>query len=76
MVLENGGRIFAVGELYGPMVCEHCDGDVMCRAEAWSFLLTDEENKLLPEESGPKAVTFIFAEGLGVALCDKHLPTK
>jgi hypothetical protein len=61
-----GLRRFTVGELWGPFPCE-VDG---CREkECFTILLTDEENKSLPMQSGPEAVAYIFKHNLGKAEC-------
>lgn len=61
-------RVFTVGDLWGPLSCEHPG----CKKETHTLLLTDEENRSLPEQTGPKAVQHIFENKLGVATCDNH----
>lgn len=63
-------RDFTVSELWGPFACEHPG---CTEQEAWTIRLTDEENASLPQQYGPEAVTYIFQNRLGVALCEKHL---
>ena len=61
-----------MGELHGGsegMKCEHKSG---CDNRSWTVFLTDEENKLLPEQSGPEAALFINQQKLGVVLCREH----
>ena len=65
-------RIFSVSELWGPYRCEHEHDGKKCGAETFDIVLTDEENGLLPEETGPKAITFILQNRLGRALCEVH----
>lgn len=77
MILPDGSRIFSVGELWGPMKCDVTKKNGRrCGRESWSLLLTRQENESLPVESGPDAVTFIFRNNLGVALCEEHLPKE
>ena len=63
-------RVFSVGELWGPLSCEM---DGCPEKDAYNILLTDQENAMLPEESGPTAIAYIFSARLGYVLCDKHL---
>lgn len=65
-------REFVCGELWGPFRCE------IKRCHKWThtIVLSDKENKLLPEQSGPKAVSFIFDEKLGIAKCEHCLRKK
>ena len=72
----DGRRIFTVSELYGPLPCEHKEGDVKCEKEAFAILLSAEENASLPEDSGPVAVRHILRKGVGIVLCEEHLPTE
>ncbi len=77
MTFPDGRRIFSVSELWGPMRCDLIKKDgKKCKRECWSILLSRAENESLPTESGPDAVAFIFLNNLGVALCERHLPTK
>ena len=61
-------RYFTISELWGPVQCEHPG----CTKDTFTIRLTDEENKRLPEQSGPRAIRFIFDNGLGKGVCDKH----
>jgi len=62
-------RYFTVSELWGPFPCEFPG----CPEKAvFTIRLTDEENARLPEQCGPEAVRFIFANKLGTAVCDSH----
>jgi hypothetical protein len=67
MNLDDGRRLFTVSELWGPLHCKQC------RREAWTIVLSPEDNASLPEQSGPQAVVFIFTNGLGTVFCDEHL---
>ena len=64
-------RIFTVDELWGPYDCEIKGPN--CEGEAWALILTDEENKSLPEQSGPAAVKHILDHRLGKVACDTCL---
>jgi secreted PhoX family phosphatase len=56
-------RYFTVSEAFGPF--KKC----ACGNESWGTLLTDEENKRLPVESGSEAVLFIMRHRLGEDMC-------
>lgn len=62
-------RIFTFGELWGPFPCEQA----LCKKDAFAVVLSDEENRSLPEDSGPKAAAFILRKGIGKATCDECL---
>lgn len=62
-----GKRIFTFSELFGQFPCE-MDG---CDNQASTVVLTEEENKSLPEEYGPKAARFILEKPLGRMVCDE-----
>jgi hypothetical protein len=61
-------RVFTVNEVWGPFPCDHPG----CKRDAFTLLLTDEEDQSLPEKTGPEAVRFIFKNKLGVATCEEH----
>ncbi len=61
-------RQFVVSELWGPLTCEVCH-----KNEAYTIVLSNEENKTLPEKYGPIAVRFIFDKKLGVVKCNQCL---
>lgn len=61
-------RDFHFSELYGPFKCEYDD----CEEQTFMIRLTNDENKQLPEQSGPVAVRYIFSNNLGIALCEHH----
>jgi len=61
-------RYFTFGEAWGPFDCEHPD----CKEETNTIRLTDEENELLPEQTGPRVANFILENGLGIVVCKKH----
>ena len=65
-------RDFHFSELYGPFRCEKDD----CQNNTYMIRLTDDENKQLPEQSGPTAVHHIFRNNLGIALCEHHANTN
>ena len=62
-------RYFTVSEEWGPFPCEHPD---CTEQEVYTIRLTDEESERLLEKSGSKAVSFIFNNKLGTAVCTKH----
>jgi hypothetical protein len=62
-------RIFSFSETYGPFTCE----SPQCKKISWDCLLTDEENKKLPEQTGPVAAKHILKNGIGKMLCEDCL---
>ena len=64
-------RLFTVSEAWGPYDCEIKERG--CTNHAWTFVLSDEENESLPEETGPEAVKHILTKRLGKAACDPCL---
>jgi len=59
-------RNFTVSELWGPYTCESAG----CQKMTFTVQLTQAENDKLPEEGGPKAVTYMCEKKLGKALCE------
>ena len=62
-------RIFTFSELWGPFPCEHPG----CENDAFAVVLSDEENRSLPEAHGSRAAAFILRKKLGTAACDECL---
>ena len=70
-------RIFSFSEAYGPFPCEAevklVHETQRCKKQAWDVLLTDEENKSLPEQTGAVAAKHILVKGVGKMLCEDCL---
>jgi|WetSurMetagenome_2_1015567.scaffolds.fasta_scaffold1352463_1 hypothetical protein len=69
----NPDLVFTYNEVYGPFDCETpgCTND-----EAWSIIISDEENKLLPQGDRFERSNFVFKNNLGTAICDDCLAKK
>lgn len=67
-VVPLSGRLFTVGELWGPFPCEVCELE-----STFTIKLSDDENNSLPEQFGPVAVRHIFDNKLGIAICSDCL---
>lgn len=68
---DSGGLVpFTVGELFGPCQCEH-DG---CKNKAWSIWMSPEEYETAKTREDIHPVNYVFASGIGRALCDNHRP--
>ena len=57
---------FSLGELYGPIKCEH-DG---CGDESWFIWMTPEEYAMAKEQGNP--TLHVFENKIGTAMCKKH----
>lgn len=75
-IIVNGFRLFSFGELYGPFPCEKKVSEGKCQKDAWTAVLTKEEDKTLPQESGPEACQYILQNRVGTMLCGKHCDEK
>lgn len=66
---ESGGLVpFSLGELYGPITCEH-DG---CPENAWHIWMTEQEMCGAMKQEYP--TRFVFEKRIGRALCKQHRP--
>ncbi len=61
-------RLYTVNmDLWGPL--KPCN----CGNKSVGIILTEEENERLPEDSGPTATHYIFANKLGTDICGECL---
>lgn len=61
-------RLFSFSELWWPFICEH-EG---CNEITNNILLSQSDQKQLPEINGPIAADYILNNNLGRAVCSKH----
>ena len=59
---------YSLGELFGPIKCEHDK----CECLAWTIWMTQEEYDLAKSKEYP--TNFLFEMKIGTALCDEHQP--
>lgn len=71
--ITDRDRLFTVGDLWGPLSCEVN----RCGNSTYTIKLSVEENERLPEPTDtPVAITYIFNNRLGTAMCRKCLVAK
>lgn len=58
----------ALGELFGPVQCEHSD----CCAPAWLIFMTQDEYDEAKSQEGTHPISFVFVNKIGTALCETH----
>ena len=62
----------AIGELFGPVVCEH-EG---CQAYAWIIWMTPDEYDTAKKQTERHPVGYVFENRIGLALCNNHVPQR